>query len=70
MENAFKGARNLEINATDIPNLSHVNSMESMFSGIKGFAPNININDWDVSHVRTFRNMFGGDYTFNQDIGD
>ena len=68
MVSAFKGAKNLEVNATDIPDLSQVTSMSSMFYDIKGFAPDSDIGRWDVSNITDMSGLFLLTQ-FNQDIG-
>ncbi len=68
MESAFFGASNLEINATDAPNLSNVTDMSHMFSWISSF--NQDIGAWDVSNVTNMEGMFYGASSFNQDIGN
>ena len=67
MAGAFKGCSNLEITATDVPDLSQVESMSEMFSGATSF--NQNISNWDVSNVKFMRLMFSEATAFNQDIG-
>ena len=68
MARAFKGCSNLEITATDAPDLSQVESMSEMFRGATSF--NQDIGDWDVSSVTFMRRMFEGATSFNQDISD
>ena len=67
MENAFHGASNLQITATDKPDLSAVTSMARMFQHATAF--NGNISTWDVSNVQNMNFMFFGASAFNQDIG-
>ncbi|MFT6192950.1 MAG: surface protein [Polaribacter sp.] len=67
-ENAFKNCENLEINATDAPNLKNVENMNSMFFRIKNV--NESISNWDVSNVTDMSAMFFHCYNFNQDISD
>ncbi len=69
MEGAFFGAQDLVLNASDIPNLSNVTSLEDMFSSATNFIGSAGMKDWDVSHIMSMRNMFIGT-EFNQDIGD
>ncbi|MCG8388114.1 MAG: BspA family leucine-rich repeat surface protein [Cytophagales bacterium] len=67
MERAFAGCSNLEITATDAPDLSEVKSMLLMFNGATSF--NQDIGHWDVSNVTNVSGMFFGATSFNQDIG-
>ena len=67
MVGAFKGCSNLEVTATDAPDLSQVESMSEMFSGATSF--NQDIGSWDVSSVTNMRSMFYDATSFNQDIG-
>ncbi len=66
MENAFKGAGDMTITATDKPNLQNVTDMNNMFYGVRKF--NGDIGDWNVSNVTDMRWMFGVAHVFNQDI--
>ena len=50
MESAFDGCSNMTYNATDMPNLSQITSLNAMFRGCKKF--NGNISNWNVSNVR------------------
>ncbi len=67
MEQAFAGCSNLEITATDEPNLSEVTNMAGMFNGAVSF--NQDIGRWDVSNVTNMSGMFFGATSFNGDIG-
>ena len=67
MEQAFAGCSNLEIVATDEPDLSGVTNMAGMFNGATAF--NQDIGSWDVSKVTNMRHMFDGATAFDQDIG-
>ena len=68
MKSAFAGAENLEINATDTPDLSGVTDMSFMFNNVGEI--NQDITDWDVGHVTNMSGMFYKSGDFNQDIGD
>ncbi|MEB3348240.1 BspA family leucine-rich repeat surface protein [Aquimarina gracilis] len=68
MVGAFKGCTNLEIIATDTPDLSQVEAMSEMFSGATSF--NQDIGGWDVSKVINMHGMFHGATAFNQDISN
>ena len=67
MYRAFFGASNLVVNAVDVPDLSSVTDMSSMFSGADAF--NQDIWWWDTSSVTNMSNMFFYAKSFNQDIG-
>ena len=56
MESAFEGCVNLGYTATDMPDLSKVTSMASMFNGAAAFDGNI--GDWDVGPVTAMDSMF------------
>ena len=66
MELAFEKCSNMNVTATDSPNLSVVTSMRSMF----GFCTSMNgvIGGWDVSNVEDMRNMFWGCSSFDQPL--
>ncbi|MGX1929078.1 BspA family leucine-rich repeat surface protein [Flagellimonas sp. 2504JD4-2] len=64
---AFRKATNLsEYNATDIPDLSNVQSLEHTFAYCENF--NGDIGDWDVSNITNMGLMFYKATSFNQDI--
>ena len=67
MRNMFSRASNLEIVATDVPDLSEVIDMGGMFSFTTDF--NSDISNWDVSDVVNMESMFRLATSFNQDIG-
>ena len=66
MDNAFRDAANMAYNATDVPNLSGVSSMQRMFAGASDF--NGNLSGWDVSGVFYMREMFAQATSFDGDI--
>ena len=66
MEYAFYNCSNMVYNATDIPDLSQVTSMSSMFSYTDSF--NGDISGWDTSNVTDMSYMFSEASSFNQDI--
>ena len=67
MSNAFYGCGYLTLPASDIPDLSNVTNMESMFCGAMYL--NQDISGWDTSNVTDMRGMFYDAGSFNQDIG-
>lgn len=68
MSGAFFGCKNLQSNTTDVPDLSMVSDMSSMFRGADIF--NANIGNWDVSGVTDMSTMFQGAEVFNGNIGN
>lgn len=69
MDSAFCDCTNLNITATDIPNLSMVTNMNSMFKKCSNINGPSNINSWNTSAVTDMSWMFQGDTAFNQPIG-
>jgi surface protein len=69
METAFKGCDTLNISATDVPNLSSVTNMESMFRECIGLNSPANMDTWNMSNITNMSYMF---YitSFNQPIGN
>ncbi|MDN3691999.1 BspA family leucine-rich repeat surface protein [Chryseobacterium tructae] len=70
MQNAFHRCENLDITATDIPDLSEVNDMSNMFYNCHHLIGNPTINNWDISNVTTLVGTFNTCYLFNQPIGN
>ena len=68
MENAFNGARNMVYRATDVPNLSGVRDMGSMFGNARAFTGDI--SSWNVSQVTDMSHMFNQASDFNQPLND
>ena len=66
MQDAFRGASNMEYHATDAPNLSRVISMQNMFRDASSF--NGNLSDWNVSTVTNMDGTFSGASDFNGDV--
>ncbi|GMN06341.1 hypothetical protein MTsPCn5_17300 [Croceitalea sp. MTPC5] len=69
MADAFHGCTNLDILATDIPDLSMVTSTLEMFSRCTSLIGNSSIGDWDVSNIKDMKAMFYRATNFNQPIG-
>ena len=66
MNRAFFGCVNMEYNATDIPDLSQVTDMSSMFTNAELFDGNI--DNWDVSNVTNMSYTFSENAIFNQPL--
>jgi gliding motility-associated-like protein len=69
MEDAFYGCTNLQITATDVPNLSGVTNMASMFQSCTNLNSPVNIGSWNTSSVTNMLAMFASADAFNQNIG-
>jgi surface protein len=70
MSDAFLGCTNLDIVATDLPDLSNVFIMDDMFNQCSSLIANPTIGDWDLSNVVITAGMFSGATNFNQPIGN
>ncbi len=70
MEQAFKGCSNLDITATDLPDLSGVSSCFEMFYQCSSLDGPSNIGSWNMSSIDNIRSMFHGASSFNQPIGN
>jgi surface protein len=68
MNGEFYGAENLQVFATDVPNLTNVKDMTNMFRGATNF--NGDLSNRDVSKVTNFATMFYGDTIFNSDLSN
>ena len=58
MQNAFYGANNMHVTATDAPNLAGVTSMAGMFRGATSM--NEDINHWNTSTITDMSFLFTG----------
>jgi surface protein len=67
-QSAFYGCTNLNISATDIPNLANVTSMSDMFQTCSNLTTVPNIGSWNVSNVTNMTSLFFNARKFNQDI--
>jgi len=65
MEQAFSGAHNLQVLATDIPELYAVTTMSNMFYGAS--LANPDTSNWNTSRVQSMRAMFSGANLANPD---
>jgi len=69
MEGAFWGCHNLNVTASDMPNLSGVSSMASMFRSCSNLSGPYNIGNWNTASVTDMRSMFEFAGVFDQYIG-
>ncbi len=70
MDNAFARCANMDVSATDIPDLSLVNDMTYMFRGCSSLVGNGSFNRWNVSNVTSMFGVFIDTPLFNQAIGN
>ena len=66
MHGAFAFCKNLQVMATDVPDLSQVTSLAQMFLLAENF--NQSIDNWDVSNVTNMGSMFNKATSFNQPL--
>ncbi|MBG6170687.1 surface protein [Aquimarina sp. EL_43] len=66
LDSAFGSCENMTYNATDVPNLSKVTSMEYMFVSATSF--NGDLSNWDVSNVTNMEAMFSHATSFTGDL--
>jgi surface protein len=70
MNNAFAGASNMTMSATDRPDLSNVTDMSYIFYDAGAFNDfNGSMSGWDTSHVTNMSYMFWNAGDFNRNIG-
>ncbi|WP_298516759.1 BspA family leucine-rich repeat surface protein [uncultured Kordia sp.] len=67
MAASFRGASNLRLLATDVPDLSGVTSTGSMFAGCTSLE-SPDLSHWDMSAIRIMNLMFFGATNFNGDV--
>ncbi len=70
MASAFLSCSNLNISASDLPNLSGVADMSFMFADCSSLNGPANIGDWNTANVTTMEGMFYSVDVFNQPIGN
>ncbi|MEO1030593.1 MAG: BspA family leucine-rich repeat surface protein, partial [Bacteroidota bacterium] len=70
MKDAFLGCENLDVTATDVPDLSNVTDMEVMFRGCSSLIGTTAFNTWDVSNVTSMFRTFDEAHVFNQPLND
>lgn len=69
-DNAFVYCNNLDVTATDEPNLTSVTSMSEMFYLCLELTGNSSFNKWNTSSVTNMYYMFGDAYKFDAPIGN
>ena len=66
----FYGCTNLDVTATDIPNLSKLTNLVGLFRECTNLVFNDSINNWDVSNINSFLITFRGCANFNQPLNN
>lgn len=69
MKQAFSMCRNMDITATDIPNLSNITSLQNTFVMCNNLIGNSSMVNWDISNVTNLTLTFSACFLFNQPIG-
>ncbi|MGJ1386732.1 MBG domain-containing protein [Sphingobacterium spiritivorum] len=69
MKNAFMDCYNLNITATDVPDLSNIADMSRMFQGCRSLNGPANIGTWNTANVTNMFYLFFGTSIFNQNVG-
>ncbi len=67
---SFYGCSNLDISATDLPNLRNCTTTAYMFNQCSSLTGPQNINLWNVSNIEYMNYMFSVAENFNQKISD
>ncbi len=70
LSQAFRGCSNLNINSTDVPDLSSCLAAVSMFEGCSSLTGPFNINTWSTGTLVNVENMFKGATAFNQPLSN
>ncbi len=69
MAKAFYGSANLQISATDYPDLTGLTSMAGMFTSCTVLNGPANISEWNTAHVTDMNALFDNARAFNQPLG-
>jgi surface protein len=69
-KNSFQGCINMELTATDSPDLSAVVSMYYMLRACTSMVGNSSMNNWNTSNVQNFLGCFSASINFNSPIGN
>ncbi|WP_422105423.1 BspA family leucine-rich repeat surface protein [Winogradskyella sp.] len=70
MGGAFRGCANLDVTATDTPDLSNATSLSGMFLACTSLVGNSSFNAWDVSNIEYMNQAFIAATNFNQDLSN
>jgi len=67
---SFAGCKNLDVLATDVPNLTRNKSLRYMFYECSSLKGNESITQWNLRETVFLEGMFAGASQFNQPVGD
>jgi len=67
-QNAFFGCSNMNITATDAPNLTNVTNFANAFRSCNNFLTTPDLSNWDTSNITDMSATFYGCTNFNGDI--
>ena len=70
MDFAYASCPNLDMTATDTPNLTQVTSFVSIFYSCTSLVGNSSFNNWDTSNVTDLQAAFSNCPLFNQPLGN
>ncbi|KAB1232580.1 BspA family leucine-rich repeat surface protein [Chryseobacterium viscerum] len=66
---AFAGCPNLNVTASDTPNLTQINNLSQMFFNCSSLVGNNAFSNWNTSTITNMNGMFSRAKLFNQNIG-
>jgi surface protein len=66
----FYGCNNLDITATDIPDISSMTNLNRFFEGCANLVYNSSINNWNISHINGLNSTFRLCSNFNQPLNN
>ncbi|AZA89481.1 bacterial surface protein 26-residue repeat [Chryseobacterium nakagawai] len=69
-DRAFLYCPNLDVTATDTPNLTQINNLSEMFLFCPSLIGNSSFANWNTSNITNMSGMFYGAKLFNQNIGN
>lgn len=69
MDRAFFGAENMDLKATDTPDLSNVTTANGMFRDARSLKGETANWDWNLGRLTNLSSMFSGARQFNQNLG-
>ncbi|MEX0275820.1 MAG: BspA family leucine-rich repeat surface protein, partial [Flavobacteriaceae bacterium] len=68
MRSSYWGCSNLDVPATDVPNLSNVSTLNGTFVNCVSLVGNESFNNWDLDTIVEIENLFAGASKFNQPL--